>query len=103
MEGRLNGMQTQLDDLARRMGGLNDCVGDLTRHTGNLIGELTGSITSLTNRIADIELILHRPAGTANASVVYCIIIFVAICFHLDALQYVTVGLESTVIDPSCI
>jgi len=79
MEGRLNGMQIQLDDLTRRMGDhndhmgdLNDRVGDLTRHTGgigNLIGELTGSITSLTSRIADIELILNRLAGTANGSV----------------------------------
>jgi hypothetical protein len=78
MEGRLNGMQTQLDDLTRRMGDhmgdLNGRVGDLTRHTSgiaNLIGELTGSITSLTSRIADIELILNRLAGAgiANGSV----------------------------------
>jgi len=81
MEGRLNGMQTQLDDLTRRMGDhndhmgdLNNRVGDLTTHTSgmaNLIGELTGSITSLTSRIADIELILNRlaGAGAANGSV----------------------------------
>ena len=95
MEGRLNGMQTQLDDLTRgmgdhndHMGDLNDRVGDLngrvgdlngrvrdlTRHTSgmaNLIVELTGSITSLTSRIAAIEEILNRlaGAGTANGSV----------------------------------
>jgi len=72
MEGRLNGMQMQLDDLTHRMGDHNDHMGDLTRHTGgmaNLIGELTGSITSLTSRIADIERILNRLAGTANGSV----------------------------------
>ena len=76
MEGRLNGMQIQLDDLTRRMGDHNDHmgdlngrVGDLTGGMGNLIGELTGSITSLTSRISDIELILNRLAGTANGSV----------------------------------
>ena len=76
VEGRLNGMQMQLDDLTRRMGDHNDHmgdlngrVGDLTGGMGNLIGELTGSITSLTSRIADIELILNRLAGTANGSV----------------------------------
>jgi hypothetical protein len=37
----------------------------------NLIGELTGSITSLTSRIAAIEVILNSlaGAGTANGSV----------------------------------
>ena len=83
VEGRLDGMKTQLDDLTHRMGDLhgrvedltsgmghlNSRVGDLTGGTGNLnglIGELTGSIASLTDRIADIEQLLHRLVGTAN-------------------------------------
>ena len=75
MDGRLNVMQMQLDDLTRRMGDHNDHIGDLNGRVGdltgsmaNMIGELTGSMTSLTSRIADIEVLLHRLVGTANGS-----------------------------------
>jgi hypothetical protein len=47
------------------MGDLNDRVGGMA----NLVGELAGSITSLTGRIADIELLLNRLAGPASGSV----------------------------------
>jgi hypothetical protein len=72
MEGRLSGMEMQLDDLTRRMGDHNDRMGDLNERVGgmaNLVGELTGSITSLTSRIADIELLINRLAGAANVTV----------------------------------
>ena len=68
MDGRLNVMQMQLDDLTRRMGDHNDRIGDLTGSMANMMGELTGSMTSLTSRIANIELLLHRLVGTANGS-----------------------------------
>jgi len=49
IEGRLDGMQSQLDDLGGR-------VGDLTSR----VGELNGTVGDLTSRIGNIEQLLHR-------------------------------------------
>lgn len=49
IEGRLDGMQTQLDDLTGHMGGL-----------ASRVGELNGTVEDLTSRIGNIEQLLHR-------------------------------------------
>ena len=49
IEGRLDGMQTQLDDLTGHMGGL-----------ASRVGELNGTVGDLTSRIGNIEQLLHR-------------------------------------------
>jgi hypothetical protein len=78
IEGRLDGLQTQLGDLSGRMGDVTSNMGDVTSRIGDLtgrvddltirMGDLNGYVADLTSRIGNIEQLLYRLVGTPESA-----------------------------------
>ena len=63
MEGRLGGVQKQLDDLSGRVGDLSAGLSGRIEGLTGRMGDLTGYMGDINARIGNIEQLLHRLVG----------------------------------------